>query len=180
MSLEALLIAARDRLRRRLGLDPAACEVTFDGRPFPHAGELFVAVHEGEWRADESVGAADLSLPEAFGVEVTVTVRCGAAPFDRIGTEVLAAARRGLLAVCRQAAVALHMSYEVIEAANAELGTGANGLYHPLVFRDGGRATPRGPDWFGARGTKANPPCGLSRTLAFGGAQRAQRLESMT
>lgn len=177
------MLACRDWLRQNLnvaGVGPESVELMFDGRPAPRCGDWFVAVHEGEWRVDEAIGAADLSLPEAFGVTVTVTRKCGVAPFDRVGTDVLAAATKGLLAVCRRVLVCLHMSYRVTDAANAAIGTTANGFFHPLVFRGASATVPQGPAWFNARGVKSNPPCGLSRALSFANAQRVQTLESMT
>jgi len=47
----------------------------------------------------------------------------------------------------------------------------------PLFFRDGGRPTPRGADWFSA--TK-DAKAGISQTLTFGDALREQTIESMT
>lgn len=182
MALDVLLLAVRDRLREKLNgqVESANIEVTFDGRPFGMATETFVAIHEGEWQPDGTIANSDECLPERFGVQVTVTMRCGFAPFDRIGTEVLADASRGLLMICRLVLVALHMRYEVLHAANDRLAENVNGFFHPLVFADGGMTTPRGPQWFQAktRSMKQDPPAGLSRTLSFRDAQRVQTIES--
>lgn len=177
MSMNALLVAVRDRLRQHLDVPPEAIEIMADGRPSPAVGDVFVAVTEGEWRLDESIGAGDLMLPETFGVEVVVTRKCGVAPFARIGTAILAEAQRGLTALCRKVVVAVHNSYVVMAAANAEVTTATDGFHHPLVFVNAGRTMPQGPDWFQAKGQKSSPPCGLSRTLVFGRAQRVQKLE---
>jgi hypothetical protein len=186
VALDLLLLAARDWLRARLnvaGIGPESIEVMFDGRPDPACGEWFVALHEGDWRVDESIGQADLSLPEAFGIQVTVTRKCGSAPFGRIGTAKLAAQYRGLIAVCRQLIVqptGLHMNYAVTTAANSTIGDEANGFFHPLVFRGAEPTRPQGPAWFQARGTRSDPPAGISKTLAFAEAQRVQTIESAT
>lgn len=184
MAEEALLEAVRDHLRAALRLDDAECEVMADGRPMPSAGEFFAAVHEGEWRADE--GKGDEGLHEVMGVLVTVTLRCGSTPFDRIGTDVLAKARRGLLARAREVVAALARDrQQVRQLANAKFAGedpaagSVNGYFTAPKFRDGGRVEARGPEWFHAKG-KSGAPVGLSRTLTFGGAERSQYFSEAT
>jgi hypothetical protein len=190
MAQDLLLLSARDWLRENLnvaGIGPESIEVMFDGRPSPACGDWFVALHEGEWRVDETIGQADLSLPETFGAFVTVTRKVGVAPFDRIGTDILARQWRGLIAVCRKLIVqpsGLHMNYAHMNAWNALIGpTGVDASdvnYHPLVFQGAAATQPQGSAWFGARGQKTNPPCGLSKTLSFAKAQRCQKIEIAT
>lgn len=174
MSQRALLLATREVLRGRLGLSQEECEVTVDGQPLPVAGEWFYAVHPGSW-----TNSSDLNLSEEYGVLVTVSVRIGMVPWDRVGQELLARVWDGLVAQCEKVRATLHMNYTLMNDANTLIGqaTEWNRLIVPLMFLDGGRAQRRSGDWFSAR-TRGGVS-GLSQTLTFGRAVREQTLESM-
>lgn len=88
----SLTLAVRDQLRAAappagtvsyagygLGLANENCDVTFDGRPNPNCGKIFVAVHHG--RRNNQLLTGDESM---FGVDVTISARANE-PFDRIG-----------------------------------------------------------------------------------------------
>jgi hypothetical protein len=164
MSQAALAMAARDILRTAMAWDANTCELMFDGQPPPMAGQLFAAVHPGDWRGQDIEG-----LQEVFGFMVTVTRRASYAPVDRGAVELWAKASVGLEAICRN-------------AANAYIGAGANGFVVPPRLRDGGKPQDRGPEWFWAEGEGKGKlaPAGISQTLTFGGAERYQTIESMT
>lgn len=184
MSQLAILKAVRDQLRLPVnggGLGYAApqCEVQFNGQPPPNCGEVFVAVHPGGWRAEEVEG-----LAEEFGVAVTVTVRVGKAPLDRMGPNALVGPTGEALTQRLEAIRALlHMdkgAYPVLALANATIGSGANGFVEPLRFLDGGTPQECGPDWFSTDwdGGGRLPPVGIAQTLTFGRAKRYQTVEN--
>lgn len=185
MSQLALLTAVRNVLRSQppngLGLTKAQCEVMFDGQPPPSCGELFVAVHPAEWNVEDVEG-----LNEVFGVEITVTVRVGKVPRDEMGLNALIGpAGKSLDGYLEEIRALLHLDSvadQVLNQANAIIGSAANGFVEPLRFRGGSRPEPKGPDWFGAESSGAGmtPPVGLAQTLSFGGARRVQRIESET
>lgn len=181
MSQLALQTAAAARLRSALLLTEEQCGERFDGRPPAVAGELFIAVHPGEWRGVEIEG-----IQESFGVEVTVTLRLGTVPDDRAGPELLNKARVGLNAWCERVRAALWFDYTTLDAANATITDAANGFIEPLRLRDGGRPTPRREDWFSgaahpyAKAGGQPAYAGLSQTMVFYGAVRIQTIESMT
>lgn len=89
-----LTLAVRDQLRAAappnfasdyvgygLGLTAAQCEVMFDGRPMPNAGDLFFAVHHNRRQNQSLTGDSS-----NFAVDVTISMRC-VRPFDRVGPE---------------------------------------------------------------------------------------------
>lgn len=171
--MRCLLLATRDHLRVGLGLpdDPLTCEVTADGRPLPMAGEVFYAVHPGG-----SANSNVQNLMETYTVYVTVTRRIGQVPYDRVGTDVLAAASDGLLALAEAARAVLHEDFALTYAATALLPAGWHGYDEALVYRDTSAPTPRTGQWFQA---KAATESGLSVTVRVEGALRVQRIESI-
>lgn len=191
MSQYALLLACRDVLRAPLNQTPptlsglgfaaAQCDVLFDGQPPPNCGELFVAIHPGEWIAEDIEG-----LKERLDVEITVTVRMAVLPRDRQSTvSVLAGAGGKALDQQLEAIRALlHLDSvqdQWLNRANTQyIGAGANGFVEPPRFRGCSRPEPCGPDWFSADSDTQQrlPPVGLRQTLRFGGALRVQRIES--
>lgn len=182
-----LLQAVRDHLRETLNLNESECEMTFDGQPFPIAGEQFIAVWPGDWAGNQS---EDADLTEVYGAMVTVTRRLGYSPEDRWGPEVWAKANKGVEAVCRRVIVNLHGEQNnaaILNRANSLLPAPADGgtywgFSEKLVFRGGGRPEKKGASWFSARdkrtGRQAN--VGIAQTLAFFGAKRVQDERAMT
>src|ERR1700722_15885650 len=63
-----------------LGFKTTECEVMFDGQPPPACGEVFVAIHEGEWANSATY---DEGREDFIGIEITVTRRTGFVPYDR-------------------------------------------------------------------------------------------------
>ncbi len=182
MSMAALLLATRDRIRSVLGLDASHCEVTqASGRPPAVQGEYFISVHWGAWSFLPAEG-----LAEKFSVAVTVTCRVGAVPQDRVGTDLEAVAGTGLDALCRKVLCACFLDKggdAVLNGANAYLGTGVNGFVVPAVeFSVDGQPTERGPDWFSGGDYEGGPYAmsGESLTLRLASFERYQTIESMT
>lgn len=169
------MTAVRDTLRSQLSLDVNTCEITFDGSPPANCPPVFYGVHYGQWSASRNE-----SLDERLGVNVTVTYKLEATPWDRIGQEIIVKARKGLEALCGQVRATLIVNdIAVIVAANAiiDANQGGNGFEEPLRFRDGGRPTPQGGKWFKARNVQI---AGLSQTLQFRDARRVQKIEEAT
>lgn len=183
MSQRALLLAVRNVLRLQppagLGLANGQCEVMFDGQPPPNCGELFAAVHPGDWQATDVEG-----IDERYGFDITVTVRVGKVPRDEIGLNALVGPTgKSLDDWLEKIRALLHLDNQadqVLSSANMIIGAGANGFVEPPRFRGASLPEPRGPEWFLAEAHSHGPmpPVGLSQTLTFGGARRVQRMES--
>jgi hypothetical protein len=180
VSQRALLIAVRDRIRDRLNYGPTECDVRPDGRPIAAASETYVAVHEGEWRGVDCEG-----LDELFGIDVTVSVRSGVTPDDRLGESLMVGpAGMSLDEKLRGIVALLHRDppdYPVLNAANVLIGAGGNGLVVPLRFSHADRTKIADPKWFwGPPAEEDDCPAGLYRTLHFVEAERVQTIESQT
>lgn len=183
MSQRAILLATRNYLRSNVPTSLSSLfnsttinqciEVTFDGRPLPHHGEAFIAVHPGTWSNQYDEG-----IEEEFGVNLTVSVKGGKTPLDRWGPELMENASTGLDKVLEVVRVMVHSNYTIMTAANTIITASANGFIRPLYFRDGGTPQPKGGSWWSARGKEEFG--GLAQTLRFAGAMRDQTIESMT
>ncbi len=173
--MRALLLAVESRLQTALSLTSANVGVQLDGIPPPFSGQLYVAVHPGGFTADDT----GLSLHESYDLSVTVSMRAGYAPKDRIASDLGTTATTGIYARAEAIRAALHMNEATRAAANVTIGAGENGFYHPLKFRS---ATPpqwQGSQWFGSE-EDGDAPDGVSITLSFGGAMRAQVIEEQS
>jgi hypothetical protein len=176
-------LAVRDWLRRPTteggcGLSDTECDLSFDGSPPPVCGERFVAVHAGSW-----VGSGNRNcLEEVYGVQVTVTVRMGRAPRDRIGNLLVGPEGEALDRTLEAVRASLHAdprSEWVRQRANEIIGVADNGFVETLAFLGGGQPQAKGPEWFGAVvGEDQGPmPVGIAQTLTFGRAKRVQVVE---
>lgn len=170
MSLPALLEAARDAIRNKFSLNEYGCEVTPDGRPIPAAGRVFFAVHPSNW--DNSANA---SLDERYSFQVTVTVRTGVPPLDRVGTNVILD-KNGVLRLAAECRAFVSMNYDVMNAANNIIGAGASGFHEPQQFTGATWLGSKGPDWFFADGE--DEFSGVAVELNFGRARLVQNIES--
>ena len=186
MSMQALLVAVTDRVRRQLGYTAEQCAVRPDGAPDPASGEVFVAVHPLGFRNTDD-GAH--RLDEEVEVGVTLTMRSGWLPVDRFGPELVAKDNTGLYARAEAIRALCHMDYTAINNANTAIGAGENGFVEPLKFRSCSAVRPQLPVWFSAEGTSLNErqvkshvdaTCGMSVELTFGGARRVQTLEEQS
>ncbi len=181
MSMAALLLATRDRIRSVLGLDASHCEVTgLDGRPPGIAGQSWISVCWGSWEVIPCEG-----LGESFGVDIILTMRIGAVPSDRIGTDLDTVSGTGIEALARKVIAACHLDVgqdAILNGANARLGTGLNGFVTPLKFQScDPRPTERGPEWFEGTPYDGGPyaPAAESFAIRLRGAERYQTIESM-
>mgnify|MGYP001563744086 CR=1 FL=1 len=170
MSIAALLIATKTHLVTTLGLDPAKHIDALDtGQPSPFVGQLYYVVHPTSWESTNP-DPAD-TLDETYGLSVTITQRSAVAPRDKHASEIFLKAITGLGRQAREVMVAVHLNYDLMNAANA-LMTGEEKLCEPLRFR-GADASPRtvDGDWFFAEADKAS---GMVLEVRFGGARRIQ------
>lgn len=184
VSQRAICQAVRDYLKTERGYTSKECEFGFDGRPLPvwsgSRKSYFVAIHPGSW---QPVGdPMSEALEEVFGVQITVTVKLGQVPKDRIGTNAyLGPAGESLDDELRAIIALLHHdkgAYPVLNAANTILGPSVNGFIEPLRFLSGGSPQKVGPDWFSAvTGRSTQAVAGLAQTLQFGLAKRIQVIE---
>lgn len=185
MSQRALLLAVRDVIKTLTinGSNPTQqfCEVCFDGSPPPSCGAYFIAVHPGEWRNKNESGTC---LDEVYGIDVTVTVRATVQPRDRMGPNVLAGSGgQALDKILETLRAGISGSNAVVSNANTTIGGSASGFMEPPWFQSADTPQPRGPDWFSTENESDQniiPPCGLSQTLHFAGANRVQDIVSQT
>lgn len=172
--MQALLLAARDRIRSALSYANSECNVRPDGMPDPACGEVFVAIHPGVCRND-----SDLSLDEYVGVNVTLTMRASWLPVDQSGPELAAKASTGLYARAEAIRALLHMNYTVMDDANTTIGGSENGFVEPLKYRSMGTPQAKGPDWFSAE-DEYTPPAGWAIEIVFDDARRIQVIEEQS
>jgi hypothetical protein len=153
-----------------LSLGAEACDEQPDGQPPPWDGETYYAVCEGEWTND-----ADEYLGEYMGLEITITLRAGYAPVDRLNVEL----KRRLRTLAAQLRAKLHSSENHMVKVNARLAGTEQQFVEPIRFRGFGKITPRGPDWFWAEADAEtqDAPSGLSITGTFARARRVQGLD---
>lgn len=193
MSQWALLLSCRDVLRARpgqtppelsgLGLSAVQCDCNFDGQPTPICGELFVAVHPLSWTANDTEG-----LDEFYDIGITITVRMSVVPSDRQTTVTPLSSIFGktMAQQLERIRALLHLDSvqdQWLNRANYyidQLGSGGSGFVEPPRLRSVDLPQPRGAEWFSATRDVSGQvlPCGLSQQMTFGGARRAQRMES--
>lgn len=181
MSARALGVGVEAHLQAALSLDGSQCSLMPDGVPPAHCGQLFVAVHPGDCSADSAQ-----ALDERHGVLVTVTRRAAFAPHDRVGREVVYDRADGLLRWADRVKAAVHLSYDAMDLANAELVATAGsaavyGFSEPPVFLGMTYLGVKGPEWFLAEpDDDAGAPAGVAVELRFGRARRLQPIEDQT
>ncbi len=177
MSQAILASAVRDHLQSVFGLGADSCEVGFDGRPKPGAGELYLAIHEGAW-LDKS---GDYDLHEEYQIAITVTMRMGFAPKDRWGIAVWTAPD-GLDVQMRKVITAIHHNLLLRVAASDGLNGGRYFATPLFLLRPPDKPQPQGPDWFSAPIPESDTQiaeCGVSQTAVFGKCQLCQAIDEM-
>lgn len=178
---EAYLEAVRDAIQAAFGIDGDRCEVTPDGKAHPNAGEWYYAVHPGSL-----TNAAQNYRDDRVGLYITVTMRTGFAPQDRVGQNVILG-KNGLIRRCKAVAALVHMQYDPMYQANelltaaavADGQPGASPFAEPLVLESMTYLGVKGPDWFFAEGQN-DAITGLAVQMSFGRARRVQYDESQT
>jgi len=180
MSLRAYMKAVKNQIQTTYSVDQTGCDVTPDGRPVPVAGQVFYAVHPGT-----ITNSRQNALDEQYGFSVTLTMRTGYAPWDRVGSNVIAD-DSGLLAKAEALRVLLNMNYTVMAAANALIpntpaagGSTVTGFVEPLVIQSVAYLGVKGPDWFFAEGVD-DSATGVAVELRFGRARRVQDVSGST
>ncbi len=192
MSQRALCLAVRDYLQSQNGWVKEQCDVSLDGKPKPMSDDWFVAVHEGGY-----TNSSHESLDEIHSVLVTVTIKTGTMPADRIANnaifgggistsgipEQVASTNEILQLVKRQ----LNMDparYAVLALANAYIEAETPpeftvyGFSEPLTLKSCGKSAQKGPDWFYSGQTSGMPEVsGVAATMVLGDARRTSSIE---
>lgn len=192
-------MAALERLRRPVqdggfGYRASECEITYNGQPPPAMGQFFIAIHDGDWNTEGTE-----NLEEVCGIDMTVTVKTGIAPRDRLNYVMVEKANNNLSQICRRL-LRFHFDYWTMNRANEliqveeqiifqmdALGNvnkfppPVNGFEEPLQFLSADRTLDQYLEWFSSPAPEdfegIMPPMGLSRTMHFGKAKRLQKLE---
>jgi len=183
MSMAALLIASRDRLRADpgaelpgLGYRNLECEVGWDGKPPPISGDVFLSVHPGVVSETNVEGRAT-----SYQYSVTLSMKLGAFPVDRWGPEAVAKVTTGFYQRADAIAALLHRNLNVFAQANEIIGEDANGFTECQRFLGYGLLQQQGPDWWWAEDQPAGQaPVGLSLEIRFGEIFRYQTYESQS
>lgn len=180
----AALLRASEAGLRTLVTDPAGKVVGVrpaPGAPPNNAGQWYYAVHAGAITGDQATNGQ--SNDKLFAVQVTITARMAYAPKDRKGDRLVL--ENELIDRAEAAADALHMSYDVLAAANALIpgtaeycaangGTPAvNGFVEPLRLESITPPAEAAGDWTGG---ESNPGDVLVCTVTLGGARRVRPL----
>lgn len=177
MSIEYLLVAARDRLRLTVSLPGTARPEAYiglqpEGRPPATMGDFYVALDEAGVQSTEKV-----SLRELFAVQVYITKRTGrhaADKFDSLYLELT----KGLRDLERQVLTALHNNQTVRAMANALAGvpqeSQGDAYLQPLFYTGRSRSQFHGAEWIGTTGDNH---AFIVRILNFSGGLRVQALD---
>lgn len=169
----AYLIAMRDGIRSRLNrYTYKNCALTFDHKPHPRCGEVFVSVHSGSRNS-----MSDLALYEEIEICITLTMRWGQVPFDRLGDDLLCKEGTGMFDRLDELRAFAHLSYDVMNSCNAKLGPNVNGFITPVRYLGESPPTTVGPDHFHA--SPESTECGTMVTLRFGKPEQIQVIEEM-
>lgn len=174
MSQAAYALAVRDAIQAVMPSpwgDSNSVEVGLDGQPKPSCGEWYVAIHPGEWSADNG----DFDLNEYVSLNVTITRRLGYSPQDRWGPEVWTKSG-GLDALARSLIPVVHYNYATMAAANTNITTGDDKFCEPLQFQGAGPPQLKGPEWFSSD-SEDMAATGLILEMRFGKARRMQRAD---
>lgn len=183
--IDALLHAVKDNLRREVpGWTPANCEVMADGQPPPYSGDWFAAIHQAGSRSTMMN-----ALDERFDFSVTLTVKVGGVPLDRVGNKLLAvplardlALKTGWNARAEQIRAFLHMAWGVLQEANTLLSTWepgnipVYGFCEPAHFAGMDMPYLVGGEWFAAQPEAQD--VGLVGEIKFADCRRLQAIAS--
>lgn len=166
MSIAALLIAARDKLRAELAIpanQPAQLYVGIqpaDAMP-AYRGEWYVALDEASITSDDKI-----NLREQYGIAVKISKRVSRYAADRYD-QIYTDTSPGLDQLERRVIRSLHNSHKLRQMACAVAGVpateGGDIFQTPLWYRGRGRTTPADE--------------ALERTLNFTGGLRVQAVD---
>lgn len=148
-----ILPVIRDLLREKLAPDflPEAVQVCPDGRPYPFAGQRFIAVYGSTYDAGPD-REMQIGLDVILGFTCTITFRTPVVPLDRVGDSIYIELFSGLEDVSRKLIAILDYNYaELTTAVNRrfeELGR-EDRLIEPFYWRSTSPAPVLvGVDWF--------------------------------
>ena len=141
-------------------------------------GQRYVAVHPTHWGPGDA--QMDSGLDELFGITCTITSRTPEVPRDRLMGSLFLKALTGPEVLARQIAAAVHQNYDLMNAANADVG-GDDKFMQPL-FWDGTMVPPRMETsawvWSDTQGD-ANLFAALVLPVRFSNARRMQGYANM-
>ena len=161
-------------------MDESECDTSRSPQPAVSAGKLFIAVHPGGWKAGRPL---DYAYEEIVGVNVTVNYRGTEFQLDR-WEKVAGIVDEGVEFVSRKVIAAVYTDpIALVNRANTILNlAGQASQFIPGIFLRFQKAEPcveRKAEWWGARANKEDGPIGMSQTLIFDGAVRAENLTSL-
>jgi hypothetical protein len=168
----AAINAVVAHLRSTLSLNDTDCDAQPEGQPPPNSGKIYYAVHQGDWKIHEE--GSDNSLDEIYGVKVTITLRAGGVPTDRLDAEIYTQARLQAAKVRS----AIHVDYTLFNAINALLDAGEQPFNEPLRFRVIEGPTKKKPDWFYSDQKESKAVSGVAITVVFSGLRRTQDIST--
>jgi hypothetical protein len=171
-SRQALLNAVRDTIQQKLELDSKSCEVTWDGRPHPSAGNLFVAVHRGP-RSNGSRTYLDYVM--SFFVTITKRVN---EPFDRLGKSNLVAVTRSLEDVADPIIELIHedVTGQVSQKFAEYLQIEGEYLNQAPMYQGDDGGVIKGAEWFLADPGPGQQIIGVAMQIRFGEATHTRRI----
>lgn len=176
MSQAAYMNQAVDLIRQLTGFAELGADVTIDGQPHPGAGQWFYAVHPGEW----SGASEDADLDEYIGFLVTLSLKVGFSPKDRIGRKYIET-QKGFEKNFRRVIVppGLHRNDSLMNAVNVQIladdPVASQGFCEPALFL--GMSGPpefKGAEWFTSAEDTKFAYAGMAQTAVFGKARRVQ------
>lgn len=147
MSQSSLLYAVKTFILQKFtynnqSINEEICDVMPDGRPHPSAGELFISVHPGGSR-----GSNDEVLWAIHSVNLSITLKTGRSPVDRVGTHDMIKKRLGILEVGQKLIETIHMNYHILQIANSYIDNPANKWVEPLRFNNSPPPRMMSADW---------------------------------
>jgi len=159
--------------RETFGLTDQDIRPMVTAAPVQMGAKLFVSIHEASWR--NTAGDIDW-LNEVFGIDLTISVRAGNIPLSQWGLEITSDQDFRLDYAARAMIGLIHGNYpQIMQRANQMLVGGQSIFYRPVHFSYADNPMPRGSAWWGAEDAKDAGRAGVSQTLHFIEAERAEK-----
>ena len=176
MSTEAIREAIQNRLRSTLDLADLECATQEGPEPNQNVGIKFIGVHPGRWRFDP----LDYALHEKIEVSITISLKTTHWQQELWGEKVVGTPN-GLEFIARRIIWQMHQATDIIDEANDLISGTTNKFINGAMIRviDGGIATRRRADWWGATQSSGSEWVGMSQTLTVGGMERIQAIAEL-